>query len=102
MARPMSKARQNKMWADQQAYFDERSRWFPVDENGNRIQPGTEIRSFRNEIWVFVAVADYPTFGKTGRVLVRDPNVPEGQPLAQREFYPSVFDLELRREPKGN
>lgn len=102
MARPMSKARQNQMWAEQQAYFDERSRWFPVDQKGNKIEPGTEVTDFRGNIWIFQSVADFPTFGKTGKVLVKDPDVADGQPLGQREFYPSVFNLELHREPKGN
>jgi hypothetical protein len=98
----MSKAKQDQMWAQQRAYFDELSRWFPVDKSGDKIEPGTEMLSFRNEVWIFVKVTAFPTYGKTGKVLVRDPNLAEGEPMAQREFYPSVFDLELRREAQGN
>jgi hypothetical protein len=102
MARPMSKKAWEQRQAELNAYYDERSRWFAVDKDGNRVSEGDEVTTFRGEKLIFQSVSAFPTYGKSGKVLVRDPEVAEGQPLSTREFYPSVCDLDLRREPQGN
>lgn len=102
MARPMSKAAWAQRTAELNAYYDERSRWFAVDQDGKRINEGDEVTTFRGEKLIFESVSAFPTYGKSGKILVRDPEVEKGKPLSTREFYPSVCDLELRREPQGN
>lgn len=100
--RAMGKKAWEKRQQELNAYYDERSRWFAVDQDGNRVNEGDEVTTFRGEKLLFRSVSDYPTYGKTGKVLVDDPTIPEGQPLRTREFYPSVINVELRREPTGN
>lgn len=100
--RPMSK----KVWAQRQeelnAYYDERSRWFAVDKNGNRVNEGDKVTTSRGEELEFGGVSAYPTFGKTGKIWVTDPKIEQGKPFHSQEFYPSVINVELRREAKGN
>ena len=33
--------------------------------------------------------------GKSGKIIVRDPNIPEGEPFYRQEYYPGVFDARL-------
>jgi hypothetical protein len=101
--RPMGK----QAWARRQeeiaAYRDELSRWFAIDEKtGERVNPGDKVVTFRGEELVFDRISDYPVFGKSGKVLVKDPTVEEGKPFHTREFYPSVINVKLDRECKGN
>jgi hypothetical protein len=101
--RPMSKQAWARRQEELNAYYDERSRWFAVDEKtGERVNEGDTVTTFRGEELVFRSISDYPTYGKSGKVLVVDPTIPEGEPLRTREFYPSVINVELRREAKGN
>ncbi len=98
MARPMSK----KAWAKHQeevaAYHDERRRWYAVDQDGNRSSQGDKVTTVRGEKMEFDMISAFPTFGKTGKVVVIDPTVPKGEWFRSRECYPSVINVELRRE----
>ena len=53
-------------------------------KDGMEVQKGDEITDFRGEIWIF---SDVPQNGKN-RVFVKKDGM-------TREFFPSVFDLEI-------
>jgi hypothetical protein len=101
--RPMGK----KAWAllqeEQRAYYDERSRWFAVDEKtGERVNVGDKVTTFRGEELEFAGISQYPTYGKSGKILVKDPAIAEGDHFRTQEYYPSVINVKLDRERKGN
>jgi hypothetical protein len=102
MARRMSKTNYAKLVADQQAYFEERSKWFAVDQDGKRLEEGDKVTTFRGEELEFGGIEDYPTYGKSGKVWVTDPTIEKGKPFHRQGFYPSVINVELRREAKKN
>lgn len=98
MARPMSKARQQELWDQQRAYFEERKLWFAINYDRKRVEAGDEIKDFRGKVWIYDGIDSFPVAGKSGRVRVIDPEVAEGEHCRKREFYPSVFNLDLERE----
>jgi len=55
-----------------------------------KLQKGDVVKDFRGFEWIYYRVSQDWSPGKSGKVLVGDENRP------QREFYPSVFDAEIR------
>jgi hypothetical protein len=62
---------------------------FYVD--GALVSEGQVVSSGRGEAWIYQGIAQEPSPGKSGKVIVRDPEVPEGEPFHERVFYPHVF-----------
>jgi hypothetical protein len=60
-----------------------------VTPDGWVIEPGSTVRSFRMEDWIYVGCSHNGHAASTGRVIV------ERSDVGQREFYPSVFNLKV-------
>lgn len=62
------------------------------------VSPGDTIKTDSGETWVYQGVASAPSPGKSGKVLVGDPDfdpdVDAG--INERVFYPQVFNGEIR------
>lgn len=64
-----------------------------TDLTGRTVKAGDDVTSFRGEIFRFAYVSRGVEYNGTAKVVVRDPTVAPGEPMAYREFYANVFDL---------
>lgn len=55
-------------------------------ETGEVVRTGEEIKDFRGDVYRFQAVSRAPSESSSGKITV----------TGGREFYPSVFKLEIR------
>lgn len=62
-----------------------------VDKSGREVLPGAALKDFRGERWTLKEA--YPHRGMSGKVIVVPADEEDGM---EREFYPSVFDLEFK------
>lgn len=91
----MATAAQRAKWArDEQKHLA--AHQVILAQTGEVIVPNFEIRSFRGEWFSFVEISRAPGDGTAtnGKLIMRPIN---GGP--DREFYPSVFGLEVVRRP---
>ncbi len=65
--------------------------------DGTVIAPGDTVLSFRGEAFTFVGVSRPPLPGKSAKVIVAHQDVPG----ATREYYDSVFGLNVEALPEG-
>lgn len=85
--------------------FNERMNGYAYDSPGRKTlrKDGTEVHSgdivkdFHGVEWVFVEATRARGEGHTGKVLVG--TFLDGEPVGQREFYDTVFGLEVVAEP---
>jgi hypothetical protein len=65
---------------------------------GKLVAPGAIIKDFRGDPSLYKGIASPPSPGKSGKVLVGDPDYNEATDVGINEqvYYPTVFDAEIR------
>lgn len=73
-----------------------------VDKDGNEVNVGDTLNSFRS-LYTFDHISRHPDDGTatSGKIVVRDLRIAEGQPLYMRELYPSVFNCTIQPRQEG-